>query len=290
MEKACMLQLKRESLKKLELKFCGYSECESLHSFGPASRPTYILHIVLEGKGIFVVDNKKYFLEKGQGFIIEPNIVTFYQADAKNPWKYFWIGFDGEGAEKYLRELGIIQHKPIFRTDKLDELFSLLKEMLKRKNLTLAEELKLQGLFYEFFSLIVEENSIEEKDEKNELNPYVDKIITYIKNNYWDDINVNNIIEYVGLNRSYLSTLFKKNIGITIQEYLTVFRLSRANELLDITNESIENVANSCGYKDPLVFTKAYKKKYGVTPTQHRKKDRKEAKENLIKYGKRIQG
>lgn len=37
MEKACMLQLKRESLKKLELKFCGYSECESLHSFGPAS-------------------------------------------------------------------------------------------------------------------------------------------------------------------------------------------------------------------------------------------------------------
>lgn len=262
MEKACMLQLKRESLKKLELKFCGYSECESLHSFGPASRPTYILHIVLEGKGIFVVDNKKYF----------------------------WIGFDGEGAEKYLRELGIIQHKPIFRTDKLDELFSLLKEMLKRKNLTLAEELKLQGLFYEFFSLIVEENSIEEKDEKNELNPYVDKIITYIKNNYWDDINVNNIIEYVGLNRSYLSTLFKKNMGITIQEYLTVFRLSRANELLDITNESIENVANSCGYKDPLVFTKAYKKKYGVTPTQHRKKDRKEAKENLIKYGKRIQG
>ena len=100
---------------------------------------------------------------------------------------------------------------------------------------------------------------------------------------------VNNIIEYIGLNRSYLSTLFKKNIGITIQEYLTIFRLSRANELLDITNESIENVANSCGYKDPLIFTKAYKKKYGVTPTQHRKKDRKEAKENLIKYGKKIQ-
>ena len=65
---------------------------------------------------------------------------------------------------------------------------------------------------------------------------------------------------------------------ITIQEYLTVFRLSRANELLDITNESIENVANSCGYKDPLVFTKAYKKKYGVTPTQHRKKIEKRQK------------
>lgn len=116
----------------------------------------------------------------------------------------------------------------------------------------------------------------------------VDKIITYIKNNYWNDINVNSIIEYLGLNRSYLSTLFKKNMGITIQEYLTVFRLSRANELLDITNESIESIANSCGYRDPLVFTKAYKKKYGVTPTQHRKIDRKEIKENLLKYGEKI--
>ena len=54
MEKACMLQLKRDNLKKLELKFCGYSECEPLHSFGPASRPIYILHIVLEGKGIYI--------------------------------------------------------------------------------------------------------------------------------------------------------------------------------------------------------------------------------------------
>ena len=47
MEKACMLQLKRDNLKKLELKFCGYSECEPLHSFGPASRPVSYTHLTL---------------------------------------------------------------------------------------------------------------------------------------------------------------------------------------------------------------------------------------------------
>lgn len=75
-------------------------------------------------------------------------------------------------------------------------------------------------------------------------------------------------------------------MGITLQEYLSVFRLSRANELLDMTDESIEEIASNCGYNDPLVFSKAYKRKYGITPTQHRKIDRKRVRENLEKFKK----
>lgn len=284
MEKAYVLQIRDEDLKNMTLKFCGYSECEPLHNFGPASRPVYIIHIVLKGKGIYIVDNKKYELKEGQGFIIEPNVVTFYQADAKEPWSYCWIAFDGEGAEKYLQELGLIQQKPIFRTKKIKELFKLIKEILKSQKNNLANELKIQGLFYQFFSIIVEENSVEDIEKNEQLNPYVNKALDYIKKNYWDDINVNSIIEHIGLNRSYFSNLFCKSMGITLQEYLSVFRLSRANELLDMTDESIEEIANNCGYNDPLVFSKAYKRKYGVTPTQHRKVDRKIVKENLEKF------
>ena len=102
--------------------------------------------------------------------------------------------------------------------------------MLKSQKNNLANELKLQGLFYQFFSIIVEENSVENIEKDEELNPYVNKALDYIKRNYWDDINVNKIIEYIGLNRSYFSNLFRTSMGITLQEYLSVFRLSRANE------------------------------------------------------------
>lgn len=284
MEKAYVLQIRDRNLKNMTLKFCGYSECAPLHNFGPASRPVYIIHIILKGKGIYVVDNKKYNIKAGQGFIIEPNVITFYQADSKEPWSYCWIAFDGEGAEKYLQELGLIQQKPIFKTQRVEELFELIKEMLKSQENNLANELKIQGLFYQFFSIIVEENSVENIENNEQLNPYVNKALDYIKKNYWDDINVNSIIEYIGLNRSYFSNLFRKSMGITLQEYLSVFRLSRANELLDMTDENIEDIANNCGYNDPLVFSKAYKRKYGVTPTQHRKVDRKNVKENLERF------
>lgn len=286
MEKAYVLQIRDGSLRNMTLKFCGYSECNPLHNFGPASRPVYIIHVVLKGKGVYIVDNKRYNIKEGQGFIIEPNVVTFYQADANEPWSYCWIAFDGEGVDKYLQELGLVQQKPIFRTERARELFELIEEMLKSQKNNLANELKLQGLFYQFFSIIVEENSVENIEKDEELNPYVNKALDYIKRNYWDDINVNKIIKYVGLNRSYFSNLFRTSMGITLQEYLSVFRLSRANELLDMTDESIEEIASNCGYNDPLVFSKAYKRKYGITPTQHRKIDRKRVKENLEKFKK----
>lgn len=284
MEKGYVLQLRNEKFRNLSLKFCGYSECKPLHSFGPASRPIYIIHIVLKGKGVYVVDNKKYEIVKGQGFIIEPNIVTFYQANSEEPWNYCWIAFDGEDSEKLLQEIGVNQQKPIFKTDRTNELFGIIKEMLKKQVKDLASELKLQALFFEFFAIMLEGKGIESTEKNEKVNTYVYKAIDYIKKNYWDDINVNSVVEYVGLNRSYFSNLFHKEVGITIKEYISVFRLSRANELLDITDESIEEVAYNSGYKDPLVFSKAYKKKYGVTPTQHRKIDRKKIKEDLEKF------
>lgn len=87
--------------------FCGYAKCEPLHSFGPAVRPNYLIHIITEGKGKYTVAEKQYTLHAGQGFLIEPDIQTFYQADADEPWSYMWVGFSGSRAKEYLVELGL---------------------------------------------------------------------------------------------------------------------------------------------------------------------------------------
>ena len=55
MEKAYVLQLLKPKFKEFHLCFCGCAECEPLHSYGPASRPNYILHYVTKGKGTYQV-------------------------------------------------------------------------------------------------------------------------------------------------------------------------------------------------------------------------------------------
>ena len=68
MEKAYQLHFKPECAGGLSVNFCGVSKTQPLHSFGPAVKPHYIIHYVLDGKGRFSQNGKEYPLEKDYGF------------------------------------------------------------------------------------------------------------------------------------------------------------------------------------------------------------------------------
>lgn len=104
-------------------------------------------------------------------------------------------------------------------------------------------------------------------------NLYVRKAVEFIQNNYADPVRVKDIADYVGVNRSYLYTLFQDNLQLSPKEYLTNFRLTRAAELLQLTDLSVETVAMSCGYQDALGFSKIFKAKMGITPSAYRKEN-----------------
>lgn len=107
MEDSYVLQLLKPKFKDFHLCFCGFAECKPLHSYGPAARSNYILHYVMKGKGIYQVGETKYQLKEGQAFLIEPESLTFYQADKTDPWSYLWVGFGGTEAQRFVRDLGL---------------------------------------------------------------------------------------------------------------------------------------------------------------------------------------
>ena len=72
---------------------CGYEICAPGHSFGPVQRSFYLLHYVMEGRGTFWANDRRYELKKGQLFEIRPGEMTRYRADEAHPWYYVWIGF-----------------------------------------------------------------------------------------------------------------------------------------------------------------------------------------------------
>ena len=72
---------------------CGEHFCEPSHSFGPARREYYLLHFVAEGCGVYHCGGEDYQVGPGQLFVIRPEEMTVYRADAQNPWHYIWVGF-----------------------------------------------------------------------------------------------------------------------------------------------------------------------------------------------------
>ncbi len=280
MENAFVLELAESKFKDLYVCFCGYAKCEPLHSYGPGVRSNYLIHYIVDGKGLYQSGEKKYELEAGEGFLIEPNVLTYYQADKEEPWSYLWIGFSGKRAAEYLEDLGLGGRQLTFRSEQGRKLKELVLEMMSCSDGSVTSQYRQQSLLYAFFAVLAENAVDRGKGEPSKENFYMERAVTYIRNRYSSDIKVTDIADYLCVNRSYLYKLFKNTLHMSPQEFLTEVRLSRARELLTTTKLSIEHVALSCGYGDALVFSKAFKRNTGCVPKEYRKENWKAVKKD----------
>lgn len=271
MEKAYKLEFEGEQTGGLYVTCCGLSRTEPMHSFGPALKPHYLIHYILSGRGRFAIGGEEYPLEAGYGFLITPDELAFYQADEEEPWTYVWVGFSGTQAETYVGNIGLSVRQPIFKSDASEELYRIVKDMMEHNTYDLSHDLRRNGQLGVFLSVIAEGSRVEKRSEYDKANTYVRKAILFIQNNYCNPIKVTDVADYVCVNRSYLYTLFQKSIGMSPQQFLTTFRITKATELLQITSLPIESIALSCGYHDPLVFTKAFRQIKKMSPSGFRK-------------------
>ena len=104
----------------------------------------------------------------------------------------------------------------------------------------------------------------------------VQKVITVVDSDLTADLSLHRQAEMLNVNASYLSTLFKKETGMTLTEYVTKKRIEHASFLLASTNLQIQTVAQNCGIYDVNYFTKMFKKQTGKTPREYR--------ENALKF------
>ena len=93
----------------------------------------------------------------------------------------------------------------------------------------------------------------------------------YIKQNYKNNITLEEVAEYVGFSASYFSVFFKKETGEGFAKYLTRVRMEEAKELLRETGLPVAEICERVGYSDRKHFTYTFHKMTGVNPAQYRK-------------------
>lgn len=98
----------------------------------------------------------------------------------------------------------------------------------------------------------------------------VKKIEIYISCNYNHDFSIDRLAQYIGMNRSSLCTMFKRQTGKTIIERLLNFRIEMAKYLLSSTTESISSCCYSSGFNDVPHFNRTFRQMVGMTPGEYR--------------------
>ncbi len=281
-EQALFLKKEQHFLSNdLVFDFCGISKTLPFHSFGPAIRHNYIVHIVLDGKGTYHVRDQQYTLKKGDIFLIRPGESTFYRSDVEMPWVYAWISFSGDTAKKIIAHTPFKEENYTIISEDIQKYTDVILECFDYAADTLANELKLTELLYRFLRLLLADNGVIPSPNKKKLSQLSLETIEFIREHYTEDITVQEIADHLSVNRSHLSRVFHENLGMSVKEYLLGIRINRAAFLLSMTNETVEAIAYQAGFHSLIVFSRMFKKKTGETPTDYRKRAKKEEYENL---------
>lgn len=258
----------------------GKEQCAPAHSFGPAARNHYLFHYVISGTGHLMSNDSKgetreYQVKSGQGFMLFPKQISTYIADQELPWEYAWVEFDGLRAREIVEIAGLTPDQPIYHAASRE-----LREKMKDEILYLVEHgsespFHLIGhlyLFIDYFSRSTSTTHLSTGGKMRDF--YLKEALNYIEQNFQNDISVEGIASFCGLNRTYFGRIFKETLGKSPQEFLMNYRMTKAAELLKLTKLSIGDIGNAVGYPNQLHFSRAFKNVYGISPREWRNKNR----------------
>jgi len=220
--------------------------------------------------------------------------------DIKNIFSTYCRNGDYIRAKNYLRQIKITQfesyEKEIDVTKTLLECLLAIAEYFQidvEKNLQLEikEKLKvsksrdqyfmiLDLIFEEIFDVIIREKRVTYKEEMTYALQYIEKHLT-------KNLTLESAANYMNISTHYFSKLFKSEVGENFIDYVTDKKVDRAKELIKDTDIPLNSIAFELGFNEANYFSKVFKKKTGITPSQYRKKveEKKNEENQLLRRG-----
>ena len=197
--------------------------------------------------------------------------MSTYIADHELPWEYVWIEFDGLRVKETMDLTGLSPNHPVYKARYKDIYETMKTEMLYIVNHRDASPFHLIGHLYLFIDSLVRSSTSTQHDKGNSLRDfYIKEAIAFIEQNFQNDISVEDIAAACGLNRSYFGKIFHESMGKSPQEFLISYRMTKATELLKLTDFSIADIGNVIGYPNQLHFSRAFKNVYQMSPRHWR--------------------
>lgn len=211
-----------------------------------------LLYYVKKGNFTLVRKDCSYPVHPGQIFFVSLDDQTsLTEGNPEETYDFVWVGFTGALSHRFGEILAPL--------DICDNQLSHLTQLVHFSSHTaydLAADL-----------LLLRADLLDSNEPKKD---YVQHVLDYIQQAYMLPLTVNGIAAQVGLNRSYLSRLFKQKTGTTLHNHLLQVRFHQAKQLLS-QGHSVKESAYRCGFPDDKRFHKVFLQHEGVTPNTWKK-------------------
>ena len=230
----------------------------------PHSHPYLEITYVRDGLGTIKFPNTTIELRKGMFIVVNSNVLHFEESDKNNPLKlcflnHNYLNFNFE--EDYL----IIPSQAF--TIPLTHSFKIIERATIEKK---ADWIKIINNLIEIISIDILRFTNLKNDQKMMKHSKVYPVVKYINEYYNQNISMDKLSDLVYMSKSNLFRVFKKEYGITPQQYLIQARMAAALFLLNNLDLSINRIAEMLNFSEPSSFIRAFKAFQGCTPYQYR--------------------
>ena len=224
-------------------------------------------HYFHKGRGTIVVNGKEHQAQAGDVFVFWPDDHLCYHDCVDDPWEYTWVKLEGVQAEPQLNVLGLTRENPKSKVEQGSLLIPFLTEILHRfreGGYSVRYPVKAAWEF-----LICLEDALQKVETVQ--SGIAESAKSLIEQQFDHFLTVQGVAELLRVDRSTLFRACKSELGLSPKELVEEVRFKRALKLLTNPQLSIKQVALACGISDQCYFSKAFRKRFQLSPGQWRK-------------------
>ena len=232
---------------------------------GPAIRNVFLVECCIGGYGSITINDKLFPITPRSAYFLLPGDTVTHRADEVEPREGFYVSFWGMEYASILKRAGISADHPFAPPEAFDEILEHTKAIYEMQgDADLGAEMRRQSHLYAVFGALLRSS------DTTDTNARVARAIGYMETNYPNPISVELLADEVGLERSYLSTLFKEHTGTSPHAYLTSIRVKMAAQLMQDDRYSMSEIAEAVGLQAQN-FARIFRRELGVTPLEYKR-------------------
>ncbi len=247
------------------LYYCGVDENLTPGiQYGPVIRDVYVVECCTGGYGAVIINGTEFPVQGGDCYILLPGDTVTHVAADEDPRYGVWCVIDGLQVARTIAGLGITSKNPFLANVVLSEIAAPIEEMvaMRRENYPGIDMRRTACVYNLLAALVRHTPTVADK------NTWIQRAIGVIEARYDKPLSVGDLAAEVGLERSYFSTLFKAQTGLSPHAYITSLRIRKACTLMKEGHHPIAEAAASVGL-DPKNFSRLFKKETGKTPREY---------------------
>lgn len=238
----------------------------------PAGRLDYQLLYMVSGHADYLLDGEWQTVGEGKIVLYRPQVPQFYRTYSQVPILCRWVHFSGTEAASLLEECCMGQGN-LFSPGLCPAAEALLKsmvvEILHREPMY---RIVVESQFRQAMALFGRQMAQRKGSVASSSRQRILSIVEYMNRHYFEPLQTEELAARCGLSKYHFIHLFRMCMGMTPYSYLIRIRMERAETLLQTGDMTVQEVAFVCGYNDPLYFSRAFSRHFGVSPTDYKQR------------------